>query len=187
MIAMETGHFLKMINDASLESLGFLMWKVLGCIICKNPSWVLSRKVNPLRCQTNLPLYTLNGEVLYDSACVKYLGHFICSDLTDDTDILRQRRCLSIQGNVLLRKFHMRSIGVRLALFMSFCSPMYTSQLWWNYKKCTMKRLLITYHNVFKMSISISKYESTSPSCTVYNVLCCQAVIRNQSCVSFHV
>ena len=31
-----------------------------------------------------------------------------------------------------------------------------------------MKRLLITYHNVFKMSISISKYESTSVLCTVY-------------------
>ena len=111
-----------------------------------------------------------------DSACVKYLGHFICSDLSDDTDILRQRRCLTIQGNILLRKFHMCSIGVRLALFRSFCSPMYTSQLWWNYKKCTMKRLLITYHNVFKMSISMSKYESTSVLC---NVLCCQAVIRN--------
>ena len=72
----------------------------------------------------HLPLYTLNGEVLCHSACVKYLGHFICSDLTDDTDILRQRKCLSIQGNVLLRKFHMCSIGVRLALFRSFYSPM---------------------------------------------------------------
>ena len=31
----------------------------------------------------HLPLYTLNGEVLCDSACVKYLGHFICSDKSD--------------------------------------------------------------------------------------------------------
>ena len=54
-----------------------------------------------------------------------------------------------------------------------------SAQLWWNYKKCTMKRLLTTYHNVFKMSISMSKYESTSLLCTVFNVLCCQAVIRN--------
>ena len=52
MVAMETGHFLKMLNDASLASLGCLMCKVLGCIICKNPLWVLSCKVNPLRCQT---------------------------------------------------------------------------------------------------------------------------------------
>ena len=49
---METGHFLKTLNDASLASLGFLMRKVLGCIICKNPLWVLSCKVTPLRCQT---------------------------------------------------------------------------------------------------------------------------------------
>ena len=141
-------------------------------------STIMSFKAGNLK-DAHLPLYTLNGEVLCDSACVKYLGHFICSDLSDDTDILRQRRCLSIQGNVLLRKFHMWSIGVRLALFRSFCSPMYTSQLWWNYKKCTMKWLLITYHNVFKMSISMSKYESTSLLCTVYNVFWCQAVIRN--------
>ena len=44
---METGHFLKMLNDTSLASLGFLMWKVVGCIICKNPLWVLSCKVGP--------------------------------------------------------------------------------------------------------------------------------------------
>ena len=51
---METGHFLKILNDASLASPGFLMWKVLGCIICKNPLWVLPCKVNPLRCQTTI-------------------------------------------------------------------------------------------------------------------------------------
>ena len=141
-------------------------------------STIMSFRAGNLK-DAQLPLHTINGDVLCDSACVKYLGHFICSDLSDDTDILRQRRCLTIQGNILLRKFHMCSIGVRLALFRSFCSPMYTSQLWWNYKKCTMKRLLITYHNVFKMSISMSKYESTSVLCTVYNVLRCQAVIRN--------
>ena len=80
----------------------------------------------------------------------------------------------------VVRNFHMCSIGVRRALFWGFCSPMNTSQLCWNYKKCTMMRLLIKYHNVFKMSITMSKYERTSLLCTVYNVLCCQAVIRNR-------
>ena len=47
MVAMETDNFLKMLNDASLASLGFLTGKVLGCIICKNPLWVLSCKVGP--------------------------------------------------------------------------------------------------------------------------------------------
>ena len=43
---METCNFLKMLNDANLASLGLLMWKVLGCIICKkNQLWELSCKV----------------------------------------------------------------------------------------------------------------------------------------------
>ena len=32
---------------------------------------------------------------------LKYLGHFLCNDLSDVTDILRQSRCLSIQENIL--------------------------------------------------------------------------------------
>ena len=48
MAAMETCHFLETLNDASLVSLGFLIWNVLGCIICKNRLCVLSYKVNTL-------------------------------------------------------------------------------------------------------------------------------------------
>ena len=33
---METYHLPKTLNDASLASLGFVMLKVLGCIICKS-------------------------------------------------------------------------------------------------------------------------------------------------------
>ena len=36
MVAMKTCHFLEMLNYANLASLGLLMWKVLGCIICKS-------------------------------------------------------------------------------------------------------------------------------------------------------
>ena len=55
-------------------------------------STIMSFRAGNLK-DAQLPLYTLNGDVLCDSACVKYIGHFICSDLSDDTDILRQRRC----------------------------------------------------------------------------------------------
>ena len=64
MVAMETGHFIKMLNDASLASLGLFMWKVLGCIICKNPLWVLSCKVNLFCCQTNCESLCLSDETL---------------------------------------------------------------------------------------------------------------------------
>ena len=35
------------------------------------------------------------------------------------------------------------------------------------------------YHNIFKLFISVSKFESTSTLCMVTDALCCQAVIRN--------
>ena len=69
---------------------------------------------------------------------------------SDDDDINRQRRTLFVQGNIILRKFNnMCSLGVKLTLFRTYCSPMYTAQLWWNYNKSTITRLQIAYHNIF--------------------------------------
>ena len=53
MVAMETGNFLKMLNDASLASIGFLMWKVVGCIICKN-CWYSPARLTPSATIENL-------------------------------------------------------------------------------------------------------------------------------------
>ena len=56
---------------------------------------------------------------------------------------------------------------------------MYGVQLWWNYKKSTLNRLHIAYHNILKLFIDMSKYESTSLQCTLFDVQCSQSVIRN--------
>ena len=38
---------------------------------------------------------------------MKYLGHVIIADMTDDLDIMRQcRQLLHAQGNALARRFH---------------------------------------------------------------------------------
>ena len=57
-------------------------------------------------------------------ASYKYLGHYTTDDLSDDDDINRQRRTLFVQGNIILRKFNMCSLGVKLTLFRTYCSPM---------------------------------------------------------------
>ena len=132
----------------------------------------------PLK-HSKLPPVSLNHNVLSEVDSVKYLGHFISNKLTDDEDIARQCRMIYIQTNTLIRKFHMCSAHVKLTLFRTFCSPMYTAHLWWNYKKATINRLYVAYHNGMKMLMSLSKFESTSLVCTVYNVQCCPAIIRN--------
>ena len=40
-------------------------------------------------------------------------------------------------------------------------------------------KLQITYHNILKMNIGLSKFESTSATCAITNTQCCQSVIRN--------
>ena len=126
-----------------------------------------------------IPKFKLNGIILHVVASYKCIGHYITDDLSDDDDINRQRRTLFVQGNITLRKFNiMCSLGVKLTLFRTYCSPMHIAQLWWNYKKSTITKLQIAYHNILKMFLGMSKYESTSYLCTLFDIQCCQSVIR---------
>ena len=116
----------------------------------------------------------LNREVILQVDAVKYLGHHLTNDLHDDLDIRSQCRAINVPGNILFGKFHMCSVSVKLNLFNSYCASMYTPHLSWNYKKIPICKLQITYHNILKMNIGLSKYESTSATCAVANTQCCQ-------------
>ena len=72
---------------------------------------------------------------------MKYLGHVISADMKDDLDIMRQCRQLYAQGNALARRFHMCSDNVKVTLFRSYCSSLYTSQLWWKYRVNSIRKL----------------------------------------------
>ena len=45
--------------------------------------------------------------------------------MSDDDDMMRQRRQLYAQGNVLSRRFHMCSLEVKNVLVRTFCTPLY--------------------------------------------------------------
>ena len=70
--------------------------------------------------------FKLKGITLHVVDTYKYLGRYITEDLSDDVDINRQRRTLFVQGNIILRTFYMCSIDVKLTLFRTYCSPMYS-------------------------------------------------------------
>ena len=59
------------------------------------------------------PSFAVNGIAIGEVAKVKYLGHVITNDMTDDADMMRQRRQLYALGNVLSRRFHTCSIEVK--------------------------------------------------------------------------
>ena len=49
----------------------------------------------------------LNAVLVKQAESVKYIGHFLTCEISDDIDIRRQCRVLNVRGNMLFRKFHM--------------------------------------------------------------------------------
>ena len=55
----------------------------------------------------HLPNVDLDGVLVEQVDSMKYLGHFLTCELSDDIDIRRQCRVLNVRGNILCRNFHM--------------------------------------------------------------------------------
>lgn len=108
------------------------------------------------------PDFKLSGYVLNICSQVKYLGHVITDTLTDDEDIFRQCRILSVQANVLTRKFGRCSDEVKLKLFKAYCTPLYTAHLWSNYKKAGLQRLHVAYNDSLRILSRRPRWTSTT-------------------------
>ena len=70
--------------------------KKSSVLICKNRATL----------RVPSPSFAVNDITIGEVANVKYLGHVITNDMTDDADMMRQRRQLYALGNVLSRRFH---------------------------------------------------------------------------------
>ena len=108
---------------------------------------------------------------------MQYLGHVISADMKDDLDIMRQCRQLYAQGNALARCFHMCSDNVKVTIFRSYCSSLYTSQLWWKYKVNSIRKLYVAYNNAFRMLFMLPRDCSASGMFAVHNVMSCPALV----------
>ena len=73
----------------------------------------------------------------------------------------------------------MCSTEVKLTLLRTFCSPMYTAQLWCNYTVSSIHNLHVAYNNVFHLLLNQPKYCSASTMFVEYHVPDSKAVIRN--------
>ena len=61
----------------------------------------------------------------------------------------------------------MCSINVKNTLFRTFCTPMYTCHLWWNYKAQSFQKLKVAFNNAFRMMHNLPTYGSASEMFTV--------------------
>ena len=116
-------------------------------------------------------VYTLNGEIVHELDTVRELGHTICNNGKDDMDIMRQCQ---------LRKFYMCSMDVKIRLFSTYCSPMYTAQLRWHHTVYSFHRLNVAYNNVLRRLLRRRpRFCSASGLFAECRIPNCKAVIRN--------
>ena len=92
----------------------------------------------------------LQGDTIKRVKTFTYLGSTLVDDGELDAEVTHivqsgWKNWKRVSGALCDRKMN---VGVKRTLFHTYCSPMYTAQLWWNYKKSTITRLQIAYHNI---------------------------------------
>ena len=106
------------------------------------------------------PNFYLDGVVLEYVESFIYLGHFIKNDLTDDDDLLREVRSLSVRGNILIMKFSFCTFIVMCCLFKNSRYSLYCSALWSNSRPTTLYRLKVCYSNIMWLLIGVPRWQS---------------------------
>ncbi len=128
--------------------------------------------------KSTFPTFYLSDSRLDVCEEIKYLGHVISDDWMDDKDIYRQRCKIYSQANMLLRKFSMCSDSVKCSLFRTYITPLYTAQLWSNYKKMSMQRLKVAYNDAMRMLLHVPRWQSASQLFVSTSVPTCEALLR---------
>ena len=108
----------------------------------------------------------------------KYLGHIISHDLGDRSDICRQVKQTYVQGHILARQFYMCTENVKVKLFTTYCTSMYTAQLWTNHTMTDIYSMHVAYNNTFRLLFGLSRRCSASEMFAVRHVNSCQSTIR---------
>ena len=98
--------------------------------------------------------------------------------MKDDLDIMRQCRQLYAQCNALARSLNMSSDNVKVTIFRSYCSSLYTSQLWWKYRVSSIRKFYVAYNNAVRMVFLLPRDCSASGMFFVHNVMSCPALVR---------
>ena len=129
--------------------------------------------------KATFPSFLLSDKVLNVVDKVRYLGHIIRDDLSDDDDIQRQYCKLYAQANMLGRKFHMCTDDVKISLFKAYCTPMYTAHLWCRYSKSKYNKLRVAYNDALRILLRQPRWTSATRLFVNSGIPTLDAVLRN--------
>lgn len=122
--------------------------------------------------------FLLGSLALPQTSCIKYLGHYISDDLSDDKDIGRQRNYLYVRGNIIMRNFCRCSEHVKVMLFKTYCFNMYTPQLWCEFKRISFQSFITAYNQAFRMIMGYPSYFRARFIFVYNHVYSCGEILR---------
>ena len=124
------------------------------------------------------PSVNIGSEPLRFVNETKYLGFTFCSLNKDDKDILRQMRSVYARSNRILRMFSHCSIDVKIVLFNSYCTPLYCSYLWTDYRKTSFSKIRVAFNNAYRRIFGLSNRSSASAMYANYNICNFETILR---------
>ena len=72
----------------------------------------------------------------------------------------------------------MCSDNAKVTIFRSYCSSLYSSQLWWKCKVNSIGKLYVAYNNAFRMLFMLPRDCSASGMFAEHNVTSCPVPVR---------
>ncbi|XP_045446640.1 uncharacterized protein LOC123654799 [Melitaea cinxia] len=125
----------------------------------KSEILIFRGKNKPLNLNPNIHLC---GTPLKQVSEFEYLGHIVNERLDDDSDIERERRALSVRGNMLARRFARCTSQVKVILFKALCQSSDTCSLWESCTRRAYSALCVQYNNVLRVLLKKPRYCNAS-------------------------
>ncbi len=73
----------------------------------------------------------------------------------------------------------MCTADVKVELFRTFCTPLYTAQIWWYYRLYSFRKLNVAYNDIMRLLLRLPRHHSASQLFANICVPAFQAVLRN--------
>lgn len=150
-----------------------------GLLYNVRKSEVMVFRVGSKKPMTIPPVY-LYGVALKRVCQFKYLGHILNEVLSDDDDMERERRALSVRCNMLARRFARCTAEVKITLFKAYCQTFYTCSLWVTYTQNAYNALRVQYNNAFRVLMGLPRFCSASGMFVEAGVDSFEAIMRKR-------
>ena len=91
-------------------------------------------------------------------------------------------RSVNAHSNRILCMFSHCCIDVKMVLFNSYCTPLYCSYLWIEYKKTSFSKFRVVFNNACRHIFGVSNRSSASAMYANYNICNFETILRKNIC-----